>query len=132
MEASGTFDHDRMGDYRGIVAHDHHVIAVVNRSSPNKDFSLILSPNHLILASLDSLFYQLSVDSKIVKFPHHLPLNLTFDYLLFIFNLNLGVDLRVQLLSKYKMQLDNFALFGILRLLPFHSYVNCKIWISFV
>ena len=29
----------------------------------NKDLSLILTPNHLILVSLDSLFYQLSVDS---------------------------------------------------------------------
>ena len=35
---------------------------------------MILSPNHLILVLLDSLFHQLSVDSKIVKFHHHFTL----------------------------------------------------------
>ena len=30
---------------------------------------MILNPNHLIFVSLDSLLHQLSVDSKIVKFP---------------------------------------------------------------
>ena len=54
-----------------------------------------------------------------------------FDHLLFIFNPNVGVDLRVQLLLKYKVKFDNFGLFGILWLLAFYSYVNCKIWISF-
>ena len=52
------------------------------------------------------------------------PLNLTFDQLLFIFNPNLGVDLRDQLLLKYKLKFDDFGLFGILCLLAFHSYVN--------
>ena len=44
--------------------------------SSNKNFSLILSPNHLILVSLDSLFHQLSVNSKITKFHHHLTLQI--------------------------------------------------------
>ena len=39
-----------------------------------KDFSLILIPNHFILVSLYSLVHQISVDSKIVKFHHHLTL----------------------------------------------------------
>ena len=59
------------------------------------------------------------------------PLNLTFDQLLFIFNLNLGVGLRDQLLLKYKLEFDNFDLFGIVWLLSFYLYVNFKIWISF-
>ena len=71
------------------------------------------------------------MDSQIVKFHHYLTFNLTFDHLLFIFYLNLGVDLRDQLLLKYKVKFDNFGLFGILWLLAFHSYVNFKIWISF-
>ena len=33
---------------------------------------MILSPNRLILVSLDLLFHQLSVDRKIIKFHHHL------------------------------------------------------------
>ena len=37
-----------------------------------------------------------------------------FDQLVFIFNLNLGVDLRDQLLLKYKLEFDNFSVFGIL------------------
>ena len=37
-----------------------------------------------------------------------------FDHRLFIFNPNLGIDLRGQLLSKYKVKFDNFDLFGIL------------------
>ena len=37
-----------------------------------------------------------------------------FDHRLFIFNPNLGIDLRGQLLSKYKVKFDNFGLFGIL------------------
>ena len=41
-------------------------------------------------------------------------LNLTFDQLLFIFNPNLGVDLRDQLLLKYKLKFDDFSLFRIL------------------
>ena len=53
-----------------------------------------------------------------------------FDQLLFIFNLNLGVDLQDQLVLKYKLNFDDFGLFGILWLLDFHSYVNWKIWIS--
>ena len=59
------------------------------------------------------------------------PFNLTFDHLLFIFNLKLGVDLQGKLLSKYTVKFDNFGLFGILWLLAFYSYLNCKIWISF-
>ena len=39
---------------------------------------------------------------------------------MFIFNPNLGVDLQVQLLLKYKVKFDNFGLFGILWLLAFH------------
>ena len=35
---------------------------------------MILSPNLLILVSLDSLFHQIFVDSKIVKFHHYLTL----------------------------------------------------------
>ena len=37
-----------------------------------------------------------------------------FDHLLFIFNQNMGIDLQVQLLLKYKVKFDNFGLFGIL------------------
>ena len=59
------------------------------------------------------------------------PLNLTFDQPPFIFNPNLGVDLRDQLLLKYKLEFDNFGLFGILWLLDFYLYINFKIWISF-
>ena len=54
-----------------------------------------------------------------------------FDQPLFIFNLNLGVDLRDQLLLKYKLEFDNFGLFGILWLLVFYWYIKCKIFISF-
>ena len=75
---------------------------------------MILNPNHLILVSLDSLFHQLSVNSKIIKLHDHWPLNLTFDHLLFIFNPNLGVDLKDQLLLEYKLKFNNFGLFGIL------------------
>ena len=35
--------------------------------------------------------------------------NLTFDQLLSIFNPNLGVDLRGQLLLKYKVKFNNFV-----------------------
>ena len=63
---------------------------------------MILTSNHLILVSLYSLFHQLSVDSKILKFHDYLALNLTFYQPLFIFNPNLGVDLWDQLLLKYK------------------------------
>ena len=42
------------------------------------------------------------------------PLNLTFDQPLFIFNLNLGVYLRDQLLLKDKLEFEKFSLFGIL------------------
>ena len=35
---------------------------------------------------------------------------------MFIFNLNFGVDLREQLLLKYKVKFNNFGLFGILLL----------------
>ena len=41
------------------------------------------------------------------------PLNLTFDRALFIFNPNLGIDFRGQLLSIYKSEFDNFGLLGI-------------------
>ena len=51
-------------------------------------------------------------------------LNLTFDQLLFIFNPNLGVDLQDQLLLKYKLEFDNFGLFGMLWLLAFFLYIN--------
>ena len=47
------------------------------------------------------------------------PLNLTFGQPLFIFNPNLGVDLRDQLLLKYKLEFENFSLFRILWLLAF-------------
>ena len=53
------------------------------------------------------------------------------DQSLFIFNLNLVVDLRDQLLSKYKLEFDNFALCQILWFLAFYWYINYKIWISF-
>ena len=33
---------------------------------------MIINPNHLILVSFDSLFHQLSVDSKFIKFLDHL------------------------------------------------------------
>ena len=42
------------------------------------------------------------------------PLNLMFDQPLFIFNPNLDIDLRDQLLLKYKLEFDDFGLFGIL------------------
>ena len=45
-----------------------------------------------------------------------------FDHRLFIFNLNLGVDMQGQLLLKYKVKFDNFGLFGILWSLAFYSY----------
>ena len=35
-----------------------------------------------------------------------------FDYRLFIFNPNLGIDLCVQLLLKYNVKFDNFTLFS--------------------
>ena len=38
-----------------------------------------------------------------------------FDHLLFIFNPNLDDDLRVQLLSKYKVKFNDFGLFRILQ-----------------
>ena len=63
--------------------------------------------------SLDSLFHLVSMDSKFVKFHDHLTLNLMFDQPLFVFNLNLGIDLRDQLLLKYKLEFDNFGLSGI-------------------
>ena len=88
-------------------------------SFSNKDISLIFNSNHLIFISLNSLFHQLFVDSKI-KFHDHLALNFVFDQPLFIFNLNLGVDLQDQLLLKYKLQFDYFGLFGILWLLDFY------------
>ena len=40
-------------------------------------------------------------------------LNLMFDQLLFIFNPNLGVDLRDQLLLKYILEFKIFGPFGI-------------------
>ena len=55
-----------------------------------------------------------------MKFHDHLALNLTFDQLLLIFNQNLGVDLRDELFLKYKLEFDNFGVFGILWLLAFH------------
>ena len=47
-----------------------------------------------------------------------------FDHRLFIFNWNFGVDLREQLLLKYKVKFDNFGLFEILGLLDFYLYIN--------
>ena len=44
-----------------------------------------------------------------------------FDHRLFIFNPNLGVDLRGKLLLKYKVKFDNFGIFEILWLLAFYS-----------
>ena len=58
-------------------------------------------------------------------------LNLMFDQTLFIFNPNLGVDLQDQLLFKYKLEFDNFGLFGINWFLAFYWYINCNILISF-
>ena len=43
-----------------------------------------------------------------------------FDHRLFIFNPNLGVDLREKLVLKYKMKFENFGVFGILWLLHFY------------
>ena len=86
----------------------------------NKDISLIIILNHLILISLDSLFIIFMWIANLSNFMIICPLNLTFDQLLFIFNLNLGVDLRDQLLLKYKLEFDNFGLFGILWLLNFY------------
>ena len=37
------------------------------------------------------------------------PLNLTFDQALFIFNMILGIELRDQLLVKYKLEFDNLV-----------------------
>ena len=54
-----------------------------------------------------------------------------FDQPLFIFNPNLGIHLRDQLLLKYKLEFDNFDLFGILWLLSFYWYINYNISISF-
>ena len=53
-----------------------------------------------------------------------------FDHLVLIFNPNLGVDLRVQLLSKYKVKFDNFGLFESSGC-KLSIYMNGKIWISF-
>ena len=50
---------------------------------------------------------------------------------MFIFNPNLGVELRDQLLLKYKLEFENFGLFGIFWLLYFYWYINFNIWISF-
>ena len=75
------------------------------------DFEIRIPCFHLILVSLDSLFHQLSVDGKFVKFHDHWPLNLTFDQIVFIFNPNLGIDLRDQLILKYNLKFDNFGLY---------------------
>ena len=75
-----------------------------------KDISLIIISNHLILISFNSLFHRLSVDSKFVEFRDHLTSQLTFDLALFIFNPNLSVDFRGQVLSKYKSEFDHFGL----------------------
>ena len=54
-----------------------------------------------------------------------------FDQPLFIFNPNLGVNLRDQLLLKCKLEFDDFGLFRVILLLAFYSYINFKILISF-
>ena len=46
---------------------------------------------------------------------------------MFIFNPNLSVDFRGQLLSKYKSEFDNFGLFRIIWFLDFYLYINYKI-----
>ena len=71
------------------------------------------------------------MDMLFIKFYQGWPLNLLFDQLLFIFNPNLGVDLRGQLLIIYKVKFDNFDFSRILWSLAFYSYVNFLIWISF-
>ena len=71
------------------------------------------------------------MDIKFVKFYDHLTPQFIVYQPLFIFNLNLGVDLRDQLLLKCKLEFDDFGLFGILWLLDFYCYINFKIWISF-
>ena len=91
----------------------------------------MIIPNHLILISLIPYFISFlwianSSNSEIIW-----SLNLTFDRALFIFNLNLSIDFRGQLLSKYKSEFDNFYLFRILWFLAFYWYIICKIWISF-
>ena len=58
---------------------------------------MIIIGNHLILVSLDSSFYQLSVDSK-SNSEFIWPSNLTFDEGLFIFHQKSNVDFRGQLL----------------------------------
>ena len=80
----------------------------------------MIIPNHLILISLIPYFISFlwianSSNSEIIW-----PLNLTFDRALFIFNLNLSIDFRGQLLSKYKSEFDNFCLFRILWFLDFY------------
>ena len=71
---------------------------------------MIIILNHLILVSLDSSFYQLSVDGKFVEFRVHLTFNLTFDQALFIFHQKSNVDFRGQLLSIYKSEFNHFGL----------------------
>ena len=62
-------------------------------------------PNNLILISLDSSFYQLSVDSQF---------NLMFDQALFIFHRKSNIEFQGQLLSIYKLECDHFGLFRFL------------------
>ena len=94
-------------------------------------FSLILSPHHLIFGFIRFLISSAFFGCLNHKISSPFDPSLTFDHRLFIFNPNLGVDLKGQLLLKYKVKFDNFSLFGILCLLAFYSYVNCLIWISF-
>ena len=85
------------------------------------EFLLILKIGYLFdynSESLDSSFIGFLIssafrDSKFWNSEIIWPLNLMFDQLLFIFHLNLGIDLRDQLLSKYKLKFNDFDLFGI-------------------
>ena len=75
---------------------------------------MIIILNHLIRFHwiphfINFLWIANSSNSEII-----LPLNLMFDRALFIFNPNLSVDFRGQLLSKYKSEFDHFGLFRIL------------------
>ena len=74
-----------------------------------KDISLIIIPNHLILVSLDSLFHLLFVDVNLSNSKIIWPLNVTFHRALFIFNPNLNVSFRDQLLPKYKSEFHYFG-----------------------
>ena len=87
----------------------------------------MITPNHLIFISLDFLFHQLFVNTNSSNSEFISSLNLMFDRTLFIFNPNLNVDFRGQLLSKCKSEFNHFGLLRILRFFAFYYYINFNI-----